>query len=133
MSEPVKICIIIEDGLVQFILSAGVPVEAVVIDYDTEGADDSELKDVPQADGSTQPAFVRGALVEDDEEARAFTMRAHDLAGSDDDDDGPSLFVNHYTCPDCGTDWQDEWECAVDDDCPHCGKRHISPHESEEA
>jgi len=46
--------------------------------------------------------------------------------------EGQAILTNHYTCPECGTDWQDEWSCAVDDDCPNCGARHISPHESQE-
>ncbi len=58
MSEPIKIAVIIEGGLVQSVLSAGVPVEYVVIDYDTEGADDADLLDVPQAGGGTVPAFA---------------------------------------------------------------------------
>lgn len=43
-----------------------------------------------------------------------------------------ALFLNHYTCERCGHDWQDEWDCACDDDCPECGARHMSPKESEE-
>lgn len=43
------------------------------------------------------------------------------------------LLLNHYKCPSCGEHWQDEWSCMVDDDCPSCGARHISPYESEEA
>lgn len=42
------------------------------------------------------------------------------------------IMLNSYTCPECGYDWEDEWSCAVDDDCPNCGERHISPHDSEE-
>lgn len=41
-------------------------------------------------------------------------------------------FLNHYTCDRCGHDWQDEWDCMVDDECPACGARHMSPHTSEE-
>jgi hypothetical protein len=29
-------------------------------------------------------------------------------------------FVIYYECP-CGCTWQDEWDCACDDDCPECG------------
>jgi len=29
-------------------------------------------------------------------------------------------FENHYLCPDCGTDWVDEWSCTCDDRCPIC-------------
>lgn len=38
--------------------------------------------------------------------------------------------LNHYTCPGCDHDWDDAWDCACDDDCPACGMRHISPHDS---
>lgn len=41
-------------------------------------------------------------------------------------------FLNHYVCPGCREEWADEWSAACDDDCPSCGKRHISPVESEE-
>ena len=41
-------------------------------------------------------------------------------------------FRNHYTCARCHTDWTDEWSCMCDDDCPHCGARHMSPHESDD-
>lgn len=41
------------------------------------------------------------------------------------------LFVNRYTCYQCGHDWSDEWSCACDDDCPACGARHMSPHSSD--
>lgn len=40
--------------------------------------------------------------------------------------------LNHYTCPECSAEWVDEWSCAVDDDCPECSTRAISPHLSEE-
>jgi hypothetical protein len=36
-------------------------------------------------------------------------------------------YRNHYHCGDCGTDWEDEWSCNCDDDCPSCGSRHWSP------
>ena len=36
-------------------------------------------------------------------------------------------FRNHYTCDRCHRDWEDEWSCMCDDDCPHCGARHMSP------
>lgn len=41
-------------------------------------------------------------------------------------------FRNHYTCARCHGDWQDEWSCTCDDDCPHCGARHMSPGSSDE-
>ena len=42
-------------------------------------------------------------------------------------------YLNHYRCPRCEKEWSDEWECMCDDDCPHCGCRHISPYKSEDA
>jgi hypothetical protein len=32
-----------------------------------------------------------------------------------------SRFTNYYECPECNYEWQDEWDCACDDDCPNCG------------
>ena len=43
-----------------------------------------------------------------------------------------TLWLNYYKCTRCEYMWEDEWECQVDDDCPHCGCRHIGPHESKE-
>lgn len=42
------------------------------------------------------------------------------------------MFLNHYECPRCQAAWSDRWSCIVDDDCPECGLRHISPTESED-
>jgi DNA-directed RNA polymerase subunit RPC12/RpoP len=42
------------------------------------------------------------------------------------------LFQNHYQCARCGHTWTDEWSAMRDDDCPHCGARHMSPYKSEE-
>lgn len=44
----------------------------------------------------------------------------------------PKAFINYYTCPDCNKDWTDEWSSTCNDDCPHCGCRHIEPCRSEE-
>jgi len=41
-------------------------------------------------------------------------------------------FRNHYECARCGSYWTDEWSCTCDDDCPHCGARHMSPVDSED-
>lgn len=39
-------------------------------------------------------------------------------------------FNNYYECDRCGEEWADEWSCMCDDDCPHCGARHMSPSDS---
>ncbi len=36
-------------------------------------------------------------------------------------------FRNHYRCARCRRPWTDEWSCTCDDDCSHCGARHMSP------
>lgn len=36
-------------------------------------------------------------------------------------------FCNHYQCPSCSTEWNDEWSATCDDDCPACHTRHIAP------
>ena len=41
-------------------------------------------------------------------------------------------FLNFYRCERCGRRWTDEWSCMCDDDCPHCGARHMTPTRSED-
>ena len=41
-------------------------------------------------------------------------------------------YRNYYECARCGYEWPDEWSCMCDDDCPHCGARHMSPYDSDE-
>ncbi len=41
-------------------------------------------------------------------------------------------FINFYRCERCSRVWRDEWSCTCDDDCPHCGARHMSPFKSED-
>ena len=41
-------------------------------------------------------------------------------------------FANHYECDRCKEEWIDEWSCMCDDDCPHCGARHMSPYRSDD-
>jgi len=40
-------------------------------------------------------------------------------------------FINHYRCPDDGTEWTDRWSCACNDKCPTCNKE-IEPYKSQE-
>lgn len=53
-----QIVIVIEGGLVDQVLSTE-PVEYVVIDYDTEGAMEQDLTNIPQAGGGSAPAYAR--------------------------------------------------------------------------
>jgi DNA-directed RNA polymerase subunit RPC12/RpoP len=43
-----------------------------------------------------------------------------------------ALFRNFYRCARCSHEWTDEWSATCDDDCPHCGARHMSPYKSED-
>jgi hypothetical protein len=48
------------------------------------------------------------------------------------DDEDTIRFRNHYKCPECGTEWTDEWSCCCNDECPSCGIKDIQPTHSEE-
>ncbi len=55
------------------------------------------------------------------------------LTDENDDECEPEFtFTNYYRCPSCANEWTDEWSAQCDDDCPSCGKRHISPYFSED-
>jgi hypothetical protein len=41
-------------------------------------------------------------------------------------------YRNFYKCARCDYEWPDEWSCMCDDDCPHCGARHMSPYDSDD-
>lgn len=41
-------------------------------------------------------------------------------------------YSNHYICERCDATWTDEWSCMCDDDCPHCGARHMTPFKSDD-
>ena len=61
--EPPTVAVILEGGLVQCIVSDRPndiqPMNLMVLDYDTEGADEEELLQVPQKDGSVSTATGR--------------------------------------------------------------------------
>ena len=61
--NPPTVAIILEGGLVQCVVSDRPndipPMNLMVLDYDTEGADEEELLQVPQKDGSTSTATGR--------------------------------------------------------------------------
>jgi hypothetical protein len=55
-----RIVVVIEGGLVQTILADDPDgIEAVVLDYDTEGADPGDYTTITQSDGSESDAFVQ--------------------------------------------------------------------------
>lgn len=60
-TEKPRIAIIMEGGVITALLS-NLPIEAAVIDYDTEGADTEDLKRIPQ--GHVLPPSAAVAHVE---------------------------------------------------------------------
>ena len=42
------------------------------------------------------------------------------------------MFLNYYRCARCSKEWTDVWSATCDDDCPHCGARHMSPYKSDD-
>lgn len=68
MSEAVKIAIVLNGGCLSAVLSAGVPVEYVLIDYDTEGQNEDDLYQIPQPGSKYGPAdalaMIEGAEVD---------------------------------------------------------------------
>ncbi|MES1934757.1 MULTISPECIES: hypothetical protein [Salinisphaera] len=60
-TTPPMLAIVMEGGLVQAVVSdrsEAIRVNVWIIDYDTDGADDDELSEVPQGDGSFCDAVV---------------------------------------------------------------------------
>jgi hypothetical protein len=41
-------------------------------------------------------------------------------------------FRNHYSCYRCSFDWNDEWSCTCDDECPECGARDVTVLDSDD-
>lgn len=41
-------------------------------------------------------------------------------------------YRNYYRCERCGHEWNDEWSCQCDDECPSCGARDMTPYRSED-
>jgi len=41
-------------------------------------------------------------------------------------------YRNYYKCARCDNEWEDQWSCMCDDDCPDCGARHMSPYDADD-
>lgn len=44
----------------------------------------------------------------------------------------PWYYYVHRPSGRCHRGWTDEWSSMWDDDCPHCGARHMSPYDSDD-
>lgn len=148
-----RVFIELDGGLVQQIVSE-IEINAFTVDVDCEGADFDEITVVPIREGvPPMDAVVGGPEVvvslDRVEEIAAAVVAAEDQPElppvsivkvvaelpieEPKEGDEPLTFRNYYRCPGCGHEWDDVWDGQPDDDCPNCGKRHISPYTSEDA
>lgn len=74
MSEAVKIVIVVEGGVIQSIMTAGVAVDCIVIDRDIDGCEKGELTDL----GDDGYARVYREDVFDDPASRKTATILHD-------------------------------------------------------
>lgn len=106
MSDPVRIAIIMDGGNIQAVLTAGVPVEYVTVDYDVDGSSDDETREVPQGDGTTERAFVHANAADSD---GPFVVRAFELA------------ADNNRCTRCGADLDNPSAAGAEDGiCGEC-------------
>lgn len=66
-----RIAIIMEGGIIQDIL-ADEEVYITIVDYDTEDAEEEDLTEVPQYDGTSVQAFIGYPIEDFSDEARKF-------------------------------------------------------------
>lgn len=87
--------------------------------------------------------LFRGELIDgcDDGEARHRAMMISDCFAQLDADDEEAfdseseerLLDIEYRCPECGHEWQEQWSCACDSQCPNCSLKNITALSWEEA
>jgi rubrerythrin len=90
---------------------------------------ESRLEEEARCDHTGEPSDysaveVARALL--DEQAAELVDREA-WAGPRDDSGAPIYWRNFYRCRQCGHEWTDDYSCQVEDDCPKCGHRHMSP------
>lgn len=42
------------------------------------------------------------------------------------------MYQIYYSCPDCGENWLEYYDCACDSECPACGAKNIQAEDFEE-
>jgi hypothetical protein len=80
-----RIAIIMDGGLIHNIL-ADEEVEITIVDYDVEGAEEEDLTEVPQNDGTSVEAFIGYPIADFSDEARRFLNMLDRLNKEDDHD-----------------------------------------------
>lgn len=79
MADPVKIAIVLEGGALSAVLTVGVPVEYVLVDYDVEGESEERIHLIPQSGGGLAEAMGH---VGEAEVAGPFVLAAFDAVGA---------------------------------------------------
>jgi len=49
---------------------------------------------------------------------------------SEEEKEEKTIYHNYYRCDDCNVEWEDDWDCTCDDECPDCGTPY-SPYKSD--
>lgn len=72
--------------------------------------------------------LFRGELLSDCDEnhARSIARQLADQFAELDAEDEERLLNIEYRCPNCGHEWEEQWSCACDSECPKCGTQDIS-------
>ena len=53
-------------------------------------------------------------------EPRDFDLNSFDLEPNE------VMLDIEYRCPECDYEWQEQWSCACDSECPNCGLKNIT-------
>lgn len=72
--------------------------------------------------------FFRGELLKDcdADEARRHALMVAECFAQLDAEDEERLLDIEYRCSECDHEWQEQWSCACDSECPNCGVKNIT-------
>lgn len=104
----------------------------VVVSSNKYGVQAWAFEDADEAEAFREKEIREGTNANDiDYIATELTPKGSPPAQSAEPEHPEVIWRNHYTCYECGYDWEDQWTAQCDDDCPECGARHCEPHTSE--
>jgi hypothetical protein len=114
-----KVLITISDGGVVQLEYKPDNIEVEIRDFDIQGADEFP-EDRPDCKKDVDGDWYQEMI---------FKPEKKELTPIEQDE--PIKYINYYRCEDCNTEWQDEWSCQCDDECPVCAIPY-SPYKSED-
>ncbi|HHV49175.1 MAG TPA: hypothetical protein GXX56_09500 [Rhodocyclaceae bacterium] len=116
------------DGSAIHCVRASAPATVILLDADTEAAEEGRAQEVNGEDVYVHHYQLTGQANEgSDGIDSAFVASVLDQIAKSSE---PTLWTNYYRCP-CGEAWEDEWESACNDKCPRCNKE-IEPYISDD-